>query len=200
MKWHNAARDFLPNTSRSVLISYKGVYHIAFYNKEQKNFSFPDGTVTQVIEPVNDVYWADIDHIPRAKTKKVLLVEDDADDQNLICAELKKVMPDVQVQVMADGQEALNYLLKRGQYKGTRELPDLILLDLNLPSVDGFQILLELNKHEHLRDIIVFVVSTSRNNDQWDKALNLGARCFYNKGSSSGELTKIVKEICANLN
>jgi DNA-binding NarL/FixJ family response regulator len=74
-----------------------------------------------------------------------------------------------------------------------------MLLDLNLPKVDGFSVLREIRKHERLRNMIVFVVSTSRSTDQWNAALDLGARCFFNKGSSSKDIKQIVQEICANL-
>jgi CheY-like chemotaxis protein len=199
MKWHNAARDFLPETSRSVLISFKGVYHIAFFDKEKSWFNFSDGGIERHVLKTVDLYWTDIDHIPRSRTRTVLIVEDDPDDQELISREIKKAMPLVHVEILSDGEEAINYILKRGRYKNGRE-PDLILLDLNLPKVDGFAVLKEIGRHDRLKDTIVFVVSTSRSTEQWDKALNLGARCFFSKGSSSSEITRIVKEICANLN
>jgi CheY-like chemotaxis protein len=199
MKWHNAARDFLPDTSRSVLISLKGVYHISFFDKEKGVFTFSDGGLERIVLKSVDIYWTDIDHIPKPKTRTVLIIEDDPDDQQLISSEIKKAMPSVHIEIMSDGEEAIKYLLKRPPYKHGRE-PDLILLDLNLPKVDGFEILKEIARHDRLKDTIVFVVSTGRSTEQWNKALNLGARCFFSKGSSSKEVSRIVQEICANLN
>src|SRR4249919_2736203 len=200
MQWHNAARDYLPGTSRSVLISFKGIYHIAFFSKERKDFTFLQVGTEKTLRAHDALYWTDIDNVAPARPKCILVVEDDPDDQYLISMELRKQLPDVHVEYLSDGQEALDYLLKKGPFKGGTRKPDLILLDLNLPKIDGFGILTEVGKHEHLKDIVIFVVSTSKSPDQWDKALNLGARCFFSKGSSSADLTKIVKEICANLN
>src|SRR5690349_21111258 len=139
MQWHNTARDYLPSTSRSVLVSYKGVYHIAFYNREKKNFVYPDGGTERSASPHESLYWTDIDRIAPTRPKSVLIIEDDPDDQYLIAAELRKQMPEVHVEFLDDGQEALDYLLRRGPYKGGTRKPDLILLDINLPKIDGFE-------------------------------------------------------------
>src|SRR4249919_649429 len=102
MTWHNAARDFLPVTSRNVLISLKGVYHIAFFDKEKVLFLFSDGGVEKSVPKTVELYWTDIDHIPKTKTRTVLIIEDDPHDQELLSREIKKEMPLVHVEIMSD--------------------------------------------------------------------------------------------------
>jgi CheY-like chemotaxis protein len=199
MKWRNAARDPLPETSRSVLISERGVYHIAYFDKETRVFVLSEGSSKTVL-PEDHVYWTDIDVLPRSRKKIVLVIDDDEDDRNLMIQGMVRCRADLKVDAVNDGAEALDYLLHKGKYGHLSTSPDVILLDLNLPMVDGFEVMERIRKEEALRQIPIFVISTSRSVDQWDKALNLGARCFFNKGSSAADINKVVGEICSNIN
>lgn len=96
------------------------------------------------------------------KLATVLLVEDDETHAVLI----KRCFEDLglaKVKWTEDGEEALDYLFKRGEYFGA-DRPDLILLDLRLPKIDGKEVLREIKSCDELRSIPVIILTTSNNN------------------------------------
>lgn len=90
----------------------------------------------------------------------VLLVEDNKADAVFIQEAFKLCKSEVQVQVAQDGDDALNYLYRRNGY-GKAPAPDLILLDLNLPRVDGIEVLKEIKQHPSLKQIPVIILTSS---------------------------------------
>lgn len=89
-----------------------------------------------------------------------LLVEDDPDHANLVLRALDRNRVKNTVDHVVDGAEALAYLRKEGQY-AQRPRPDVVLLDLNLPKVDGHQVLTEIKEDPDLQSIPVVVLTTS---------------------------------------
>ena len=134
-----------------------------------------------------------------ASKRTILIVDDEVDDQHMLKRELLQCLPELQVDSVFDGEEAISYLLRKGKFKNIKKLPDLILLDLNLPLLDGFEIMERMQKVPELKKIPVFVISTSRSLDQWNRALDLGARCFFNKGSTATDVRRVAHEICLSL-
>jgi CheY-like chemotaxis protein len=126
----------------------------------------------------------------------IAVADDDLDDQELIKQGLKDCKIDVAVNAVYDGVRLMDYLLKRQDYKNDTEVPDLILLDLNMPLMDGFQVLKEIKAYNTLRDIPVYVITTSNSKREKEIALDLGASGFYSKGASSKDIRRIVMEIC----
>ena len=131
------------------------------------------------------------------KIFRIIVADDDIDDQDLI----KRAFSDSQVQVevnsVYNGLQLMDYLLRKEAYKNIADpLPDLILLDINMPLMDGFDVLLQLKKQPALLNIPIYVLTTSRNPEHRKKALQLGATGFYSKGASSKEIRRIVQEVC----
>ena len=93
-------------------------------------------------------------------TRTVLCVDDDADDREIVCATIGEIDPSLEVIHAADGEEALNYLAKA---KEQRTLPCLVILDINMPRMDGKQTLSEIKKDDQLSALPVVVFSTSNN-------------------------------------
>ena len=91
---------------------------------------------------------------------EVLVVEDSEADQYLTTTALRDARVPSDVHVVADGEQALAFLNHEGTY-ATAPRPDLVLLDLNLPKKDGFQVLKEMRADAHLKTIPVIVVSGS---------------------------------------
>lgn len=91
---------------------------------------------------------------------EVLVVEDSEADQHLTTTALRDARIPNDVHVVADGEQALAYLNREGTYADAPR-PDLVLLDLNLPKKDGFQVLEEMRADAHLKTIPVIVVSGS---------------------------------------
>lgn len=126
----------------------------------------------------------------------IVVADDDVDDQELISRGLKDCKVKVEIQPVFDGIRLMDYLLKRNTYKDGTDMPDLILLDLNMPLMDGFEVLKEIRMQHSLKKIPLYVITTSRSKDDKEKALHLGATGFYSKGSSSKEIVSIMREIC----
>lgn len=111
----------------------------------------------------------------------VLLVEDNPDHALLAKLMLGRLDEVREVRVVSDGVQALE-LLDRGP------LPDLILLDLKLPDVDGFEVLEVLGRDAELKHIPVVVLSTSSVDSDRDKSAALGARAYFEKPLSGTDL------------
>src|SRR2546421_10814287 len=113
-----------------------------------------------------------------------LYVEDDRNDVELLRTALHGQQVGI-LRVVPDGQEAIDYLL-RADGRDDREkfpLPDVILLDLKMPRMDGFQFLqwLRQDSPNHLRRIPVIVMSTSAEPSDVDRSYDLGANCYLTK-------------------
>ena len=125
---------------------------------------------------------------------KILLVEDNPGDALLAKVAFEKSRSAIEIQVAADGVEAIDFLYKKGSFAGA-ETPDLILLDLNLPGKSGIEILEDIKKDELLKVIPVIVLTTSQ--AKWDilKCYSLHANCFVNKPLGFDSFDKIVASI-----
>jgi chemotaxis family two-component system response regulator Rcp1 len=114
------------------------------------------------------------------KHLSILLAEDNPVDILMTKEALKYWKIKTIVYVVENGQDALNFLRRQGNYTG-EALPDLILLDLNLPQKSGKEILSEVKQDPNLSGIPVVVVTTSDAVDDMQTCLDLGARLFITK-------------------
>jgi chemotaxis family two-component system response regulator Rcp1 len=112
---------------------------------------------------------------------KILMVEDNPMDA-LLTAEILSETEDVdyQVDTVSDGAEALAYLHKRNGYEDVPQ-PDLIILDLNLPRMHGFDFLAEIKREPGLKKIPVCILTTSEAEEDVEKARELHADCYLVK-------------------
>jgi two-component system response regulator len=115
--------------------------------------------------------------------KVILLVEDNPDDEALTLRALKKNNIKNEVVVARDGVEALDYLLGTGAYAGRNldDMPQVILLDLKLPKVDGFEVLRQLRANERTRLLPVVILTTSNEESDRVNGYGLGANSFVRK-------------------
>lgn len=109
--------------------------------------------------------------------KKVLIVEDDADDRQLIKDALEECKSPVSAVELADGAEVMNYLNTCPAHK----LPDFILLDLNMPLMNGFDTLKEIKSIGRFSEIPVYIFTTSSTSEDKQHAKKLGATDFITK-------------------
>jgi len=115
--------------------------------------------------------------------KVILLVEDNPDDEALTLRAIKKNNIKNEVVVAKDGAEALDYLFGTGVYTG-RDLnlmPQVILLDLKLPKVDGFEVLRRLRAADQTKFLPVVILTTSNEDQDRIKGYGLGANSFVRK-------------------
>lgn len=116
-------------------------------------------------------------------TKVILLVEDNPDDELLTLRALKKTGVQNDVVIARDGVEALDYLFARGSYSGRDPavMPQLILLDLKLPRVDGLEVLRRLRSEERTRLLPVVILTSSREQRDMLDGYGLGANSYVRK-------------------
>jgi two-component system response regulator len=115
--------------------------------------------------------------------KVILLVEDNPDDELLTLRALKKTGVQNEVVVAHDGVEALDYLFASGPYAGRDPavMPQLILLDLKLPRVNGLEVLKRLRSDERTRLLPVVILSSSREQQDMLDSYGLGANSYVRK-------------------
>jgi CheY-like chemotaxis protein len=113
----------------------------------------------------------------------VLLVEDNEDDVFLLKRAMSKADLDVRINVASDGQEALDYLAGAGNYadRATHPLPECVFLDLKLPFVHGFEVLEWIRNQPTLAHITVFVLTSSPEDRDLQRARQLGAKGYLVK-------------------
>lgn len=117
------------------------------------------------------------------ENKVILLVEDNPRDEALTLRALKKSNVANEVIVVRDGVEALNYLFGADEYAGrdTAVLPQLVLLDLKLPKVDGLEVLRRLRNDDRTRRLPVVVFTSSSEEEDMIKSYDRGANSYVRK-------------------
>ena len=129
------------------------------------------------------------------KISHILLVEDNQDDYEATVRSLKKNHFINPIQWCKNGQEALDYLYQRGSFtdRTDTQKPDLILLDLNMPGIDGRQVLKSLKEDPEMRSIPVVVLTTSKDYKDIDKCYDLGASTYIQKPVDFEGLTSAIR-------
>lgn len=125
---------------------------------------------------------------------RLLLVEDNPGDADLTLDTLAHSKLRLKVDVCTDGEKALDYLLGRPPYAKT-EPPDLVVLDLNLPKLDGREVLAEMKKHDDLRVVPVVVLTSSDAERDVVESYALGASCYVTKPVDLKAFQSIVRAI-----
>jgi len=133
-------------------------------------------------------------NIMKAKLIDILLVEDNPGDVDLTREALEESKIKNNLYVAIDGQQALDFLYKKGKYSDSPK-PDLILLDLNLPNIDGRTVLENIKEHKDLRRIPVVILTSSKAEEDIIKAYNLHANCYVQKPLDYNSFTEMVKNI-----
>ena len=113
----------------------------------------------------------------------ILLIEDDPGDQALTRRAFEESHVKSDLRIVEDGEEALDYLLQQNAYadKTSAPRPDLVLLDLNLPKLDGKQVLERMRAHADLRRIPVVALTTSKQEEDILRTYDLGVNSYITK-------------------
>ena len=125
---------------------------------------------------------------------EILLVEDNPGDVLLTREALKESKVLNNLHVAADGDEALAFLYKEGEYASAPR-PDLILLDLNLPRRGGREVLGEIKEDTQLRSIPVVILTTSTDEEDVWKSYQLHANCYITKPIDLDQFVKVVRSV-----
>ena len=129
----------------------------------------------------------------------ILLVEDNGDDIFLMERALKKSGVLWKLQVVTDGQKACDYIFGAGQFANRNEfpIPSLIFLDLKLPYMTGFEVLAKIRSDQTLRGIRVIILTSSPEERDQQKAVELGADAYLVKPPTGEVLRKISDTMCS---
>jgi len=125
---------------------------------------------------------------------EVLLIEDSPGDVRLTKEAFRTANPAIHLHVASDGVEAMAFLNREGAYTQSPR-PDLILLDLNLPRMDGREVLAQIKQHEFLRTIPTVILTTSDAEVDIAKSYQLQANCYLNKPVQLEAFESLVKSI-----
>jgi len=130
------------------------------------------------------------------KLGRILMVEDDPKDVELTLTALEEYNLANEVVVTRDGEEALNYLYHRGEFKTRPDGdPAVILLDLKLPKVDGLEVLKQLKSDGKLRMIPVVVLTSSKEEKDMVASYKLGVNAYVVKPLDFHEFVNAIKEL-----
>ena len=125
---------------------------------------------------------------------ELLLVEDNPGDVRLTIEALKEGKVRNNLHVVGDGAEALAFLRREGKFQDSVR-PGLILLDLNLPRMDGRELLAIIKDDPHLKKIPVVVLTTSKAEEDIVKSYNLHANCYIAKPVDLNQFLEVIKAI-----
>ena len=129
-----------------------------------------------------------------AETTRVLLVEDNPGDVRLTVEALKEGKVRNNFHTVEDGVQAMAFLRRQGEYAKSPR-PDLVLLDLNLPKMNGREVLAEIKQDPDLRRIPVVILTVSKAEQDILKTYNLYANCYITKPVDLDQFLEVVKSI-----
>lgn len=134
--------------------------------------------------------------MPNVQAVDILLVEDDAGHARLIEKNLRRSNITNQITVINDGQQAIDYLFKEGDYtRSPHPSPLLVLLDLNLPGLDGYQILERMKGNSKTKHIPVIMLTTTDDIREVDRCYNLGCNVYITKPVDYEQFSEAIRKI-----
>lgn len=134
--------------------------------------------------------------MPNVQAVDILLVEDDAGHARLIEKNLRRSNITNRITVINDGQEAIDYLFKEGHYTSSgHPSPLLVLLDLNLPGLDGYQILERMKGNSKTKHIPVIMLTTTDDSREVDRCYSLGCNVYITKPVDYDQFSEAIRKI-----
>lgn len=129
--------------------------------------------------------------------KKIILVEDNKSDIDLTLRAFKKANIQNPIVILEDGKDALDYLFCQDKYatNDINEQPELILLDLKLPIIDGIQVLKEIRSNKKTRHYIVIILTSSKEESDLVTSYDLGVNSYIRKPVDFTEFVDVIKQI-----
>lgn len=130
-------------------------------------------------------------------SRKVLLVEDNPQDEKLTLRALRSIHVANEVDVVRDGAEALDYLLQRGEHadKAGQQPPAVVLLDIKLPKMDGIEVLTAIRADQALRTLPVVMLTSSDEDRDVIRSYMHGANSYVRKPVDASEFSRAVAQL-----
>jgi two-component system response regulator len=131
------------------------------------------------------------------KSNLVLLVEDNPDDELLTIMAIEKNNLTIEIKIVRDGAEALDFLFGKGEYAGRdlRIVPTIILLDLKLPKISGLDVLRKIRENPKTSLLPVVVLTSSKQDQDIIESYKLGVNSYIRKPVDFSQFTKTVNNI-----
>lgn len=131
------------------------------------------------------------------KPAQILLVEDNQMDAALLMHAFGEAKPEDCIHVVHNGQEALDYLFGKGIYadRTLYALPNLILLDLKMPGIDGFEVLRQIKATDIIKRIPVIILTSSNEEEDLALCYDIGANSYLSKPACVNTYTDMVRKI-----
>jgi CheY-like chemotaxis protein len=127
-------------------------------------------------------------------TTKILLIDDDSDDRVLFREAIQEIAPDTTCVTESEGYKALADL-----FDSRPPLPDVIFLDINMPTISGWDCISKIKSHKKTKDIPVVMISTSCHSKDADNAARLGAICLVTKTGDYSDLKQSLTNVLKSL-
>ncbi len=132
------------------------------------------------------------------KTNTILLVEDNADDAELAIRAFERTQLDNAIILARDGGEALDYLFATGRYADPPPVPpDVVLLDLKLPRIDGIEVLRRARQDQRTRRLPIVVMTSSNEASDVGRCYELGANSYVRKPVDFSEFVQTIRQVGA---
>jgi two-component system response regulator len=125
--------------------------------------------------------------------RTILLVEDNLDDADLTLRAFRRAGTDHPIHVVADGSEALDWLSER--VRGSGILPAVVLLDLRMPRIDGFEVLRRIRADDRTRPLPVIILTSSTEEGDLLKGYGLGANSYVRKSVDFAQFLEIARDV-----
>lgn len=135
-------------------------------------------------------FTVSLEHLSLAMPKSILLVEDDADDRMLFTDALNELTTDVKLKTASHCDDGIDSLIKPQD-----ELPDLVVMDINMPGKNGLECLEDIRKNTRLMKLPVVILSTDTDEDVIKDAYRRGANFYISKPNSFQALKKEIQKI-----
>jgi two-component system response regulator len=129
--------------------------------------------------------------------KTILLVEDNEDDVTLTLRAFNKINVKNKIVIAGDGEEAIDYLFCRGKFEGRdiNDLPSVVLLDLKLPKVNGFEVLKAIRENYNTKYLPVVILTSSKEEQDVVSGYSLGANSYLRKPVDFEKFFEAVKTL-----
>jgi two-component system response regulator len=129
-------------------------------------------------------------------SRPILVVEDDTFDAEMIAEALVEVGTDAPIERVEDGAEAVDFLFRRNRYAGrSDDLPMLVLLDIKMPRMDGFEVLRVIRESDSTRQVPVVILTSSSEDQDIAECRTLGANAYVVKPSDARGFTDTVRTV-----
>ena len=131
------------------------------------------------------------------KVVKILLVEDNSDDILITQRAFEKARMVNKLWIVRDGQEAIDFLWHSGRYETAEDAPTpgLILLDINIPKVNGLEVLRKIKQDKHLKKIPTIILTVSKRDEDITRSYDNGCNSFIQKPVEFERFVEVVKQI-----